>query len=169
MIQEHGQAFDSSLIEPYLAQAASAAKTEGSLISILQKAQEVYGYLSTELMEHIAEKTGIKAAKVLGVATFYSQFTFKPVGKHLILLCQGTACHVNGSPEIMEAICSHLGIAEGETSEDGLFTVNSVACLGCCSLAPAMMIGSETYGSLTPAKTTQILDAIRQRENGVEQ
>jgi NADH-quinone oxidoreductase subunit E len=161
MTQQHGQSFDSSLIEPYLAQVAETAKTEGSLISILQKAQDVYGYLSPELMEHIAKKTGIKASKILGVATFYAQFKFEPVGKHLIMLCQGTACHVNDSPDIQDAICSHLDISEGETTKDGLFTLNSVACLGCCSLSPVMMIGGEAYGSLTPTKTVKILDAIR--------
>jgi len=161
MTQQQGQSFDSSLIEPYLAQTAKPAKAEGSLISILQKAQEAYGYLSPELMEFIAEKTGIKASKILGVATFYAQFKFEPVGKHRIMLCQGTACHVNGSPDIQDAICSHFDISEGETTKDGLFTLNSVACLGCCSLSPAMMIDGETYGSLTPAKTVKILDAIR--------
>ena len=159
------QTQDFSLFEPYLAQTAETAKAEGSLISILQKAQEVYGYLSSELLAYIADRTGIKPAKVLGVATFYSQFKFSPPGRHLILLCQGTACHVNGSPEIEEAICDHLGISEGETTADGLFTLNSVACLGCCSLSPVMMIDGEAYGSLTPAKTRKILDAIRSNES----
>ncbi|MCL2669243.1 MAG: NADH-quinone oxidoreductase subunit NuoE [Syntrophaceae bacterium] len=169
MTEQCKRSFDSSLIEPYLAEKAETAKTDGSLISILQKAQEAYGYLSMELMEYLAERTGIKPAKILGVATFYSQFKFSPVGKHLIMLCQGTACHVNGSSEIQEAISSHLGIAEGETTGDGLFTLNSVACLGCCSLSPVMMIDGEAYGSLTPAKARQILDAIRKPENGVKQ
>jgi NADH-quinone oxidoreductase subunit E len=160
---------DFSLIEPYLAQKAEAAKAEGSLIAILQKAQEIYGYLSTELMEHIAEKTGIKPSKILGVATFYSQFKFSAVGKHLIMLCQGTACHVNGSSEIEETITGHLGISEGETTKDGLFTLNSVACLGCCSLSPVMMIGGEAYGSLTPVKTLKVLDSLRKPENGVKE
>ena len=168
MTEQDKQAFDMSLLEPYLAQVAETAKNEGSLIAILQKAQEVYGYLSTELMEYLAERTGINPAKILGVATFYSQFKFNPVGKHLIMLCQGTACHVNGSSEIEEVISSHLGIAEGETTKDGLFTLNSVACLGCCSLSPAMMINGEAYGSLTPAKTLKIFDSMRQPENGVE-
>ena len=168
MTEQPKQPFDASLIEPYLAQKAKTAKTEGSLITILQKAQETYGYLSTELMEYIAERTDIKPAKILGVATFYSQFKFSAPGKHLIMLCQGTACHVNGSSEIQEAISSYLGIAEGETTKDGLFTLNSVACLGCCSLSPAMMIDGETYGNLTPVKVLKILDAIRKPEDGVK-
>jgi len=161
MTQQHSQPFDSSLIEPYLAQMAQTAKSEGGLISILQKAQEAYGYLSPELMDHIAQRTGIKASKILGVATFYAQFKFEPMGKHLIMLCQGTACHVNGSPDIQEALCSHLEISEGETTKDGLFTLNSVACLGCCSLSPVMMIDGEACGSLTPTKTVKILDTFR--------
>jgi len=165
MTQQHGQAFDSSLIDPWLAQVADTAKAEGSLISILQKAQDVYGYLSPELMEHIAQKTGIKASKILGVATFYAQFKFEPVGRHLIMLCQGTACHVNGSADIHDAICSHLDIAEGETGKDGEFTLNSMACLGCCSLAPVMMIGGEAYGSLTPASTVKVLEGIRKGQD----
>jgi NADH-quinone oxidoreductase subunit E len=169
MTQQNRQSFDSSLIDPYLDQVSGTAKTEGSLISILQKAQDAYGYLFPELMEHIAKKTSIKAAKILGVATFYAQFKFSPVGKHLIMLCQGTACHVNGSPEIQEVICSHLEISEGETTKDGLFTLNSVACLGCCSLSPVMMIGGETYGSLTSEKTVKALDAVRKLQNGVKQ
>ena len=161
MTQQISQPFDNSLIEPYLAQMAQTAKAEGSLISILQKAQDAYGYLSPELMEFIAKRTGIKVSKILGVATFYAQFKFEPAGKHRIMLCQGTACHVNGSSDIQEAICSHLGISEGETSKDGEFTLNSVACLGCCSLSPVMMIDGEAYGSLTPTKTVKILDTIR--------
>ena len=169
MTEQPKQAIDVSLIEPYLARKAETAQNDGSLIAILQKAQEVYGYLSTELMEYIAERTGIKPAKILGVATFYSQFKFSPAGKHLIMLCQGTACHVNGSSELREAISSHLEIAVGETTRDGLFTLNSVACLGCCSLSPVMMIDGEAYGSLTPVKALQILDAVRKPESGVKQ
>lgn len=130
---------------------------DGSLITILQKTQEHYGYISEENIKIISKVTGIKEAKILGVATFYSQFRLKPVGKFLILLCQGTACHVNSSKTIEKAINDELGILDGETTEDGLFTLNSVACLGCCSISPVMMINGETYGSLTPAKTKEIL------------
>lgn len=139
------------------------AHIDGSLITILQKAQEIYGYLPCDVIYHIANKTGSTPAKVMGVATFYTQFRFKPVGKYLILLCQGTACHVNGSERIADAIYETLGIRDGETTDDGLFTVSHVACLGCCSLSPVMMINDETYGSLTPAKTVEILEALRAR------
>ena len=136
----------------------------GSLITILQHAQEIYGYLSPELILHISEKTGIKPAKIFGVATFYSQFRLKPVGKHIILLCQGTACHVNGSAEIEEAVCSLLEISEGETTEDGFFTLNNVACLGCCSLSPVMMIDGEVHGRLTPESAKKIISAISEKD-----
>ncbi|MCL2673937.1 MAG: NADH-quinone oxidoreductase subunit NuoE [Defluviitaleaceae bacterium] len=143
------------------------AGIEGSLITILQQAQDIYGYLSMELIAHIASQTGLKPAKVYGVATFYTQFRLKPVGKHHILLCQGTACHVVGSKKIEDAILEAIGVAEGETTPDGLFTYSNVACLGCCSLAPAMMIDGVTYGSLTPEKTKNIIEDIRKKEAAV--
>ena len=137
-------------LEPVLEQ---YARVPGSLITILQKAQDIYGYLSIDTITHISDATGINPAKIYGVATFYAQFRLQPIGKYLVMLCQGTACHVNGSELIEEAVCEHLGIKDGETTEDGIFTLNNVACLGCCSLAPVMMIksveGDETYGNLT--------------------
>ncbi len=143
------------------------AHVPGSLITILQKAQDIYGYLSIDTINHISDATGIKPAKIYGVATFYAQFRLQPVGKYLVMLCQGTACHVNGSEQIEEAVCEHLGIKDGETTEDGIFTLNNVACLGCCSLAPVMMVksaeGDETYGNLTKDKVKKILDEIRER------
>lgn len=135
-----------------------------NLITVLQKAQDIYGYLPTDVLYEIAEKTGNSPAKVLGVATFYTQFRLKKVGKYLILLCKGTACHVNGADSIEKAICEELKISDGDTTEDGLFSLKSVACLGCCSLSPVMMINEETYGSLTPAKTIEILREIKGRE-----
>ena len=138
---------------------------EGSLITILQHAQDIYGYLPTDVLYHIAERIGSTPAKVMGVATFYSQFRLQPVGKYLIMLCQGTACHVNGSEKIEKAIREEIGISDGETTEDGLFTLKNVACLGCCSLSPVMMINDETYGSLTPDKTKGILRNLRAKED----
>ena len=140
------------------------AGVKGSLITILQQAQEIYGYLPTDVLYKIAEATGSTPAKVMGVATFYAQFRFQPVGKYLIMLCDGTACHVNGSERIAAAISEYLGIKNGETSEDGLFSLSIAACLGCCSLSPVMMINEDTYGSLTPAKATEILRKIKEQE-----
>ena len=137
-----------------------------SLIMILQPAQSIYGYLPQEVIYHVAERTGNSPAKVMGVATFYSYFRLKPMGTYQIMLCDGTACHVNGSERIRTAITQELGIGNGETTEDGMFTLNEVACLGCCSLAPVMMINGDTYGNLTPEKTIKILRKLRQRESG---
>ena len=148
-----------ALLEPELLK-----YTEGGLITILQKAQEIYGYLSADVLLYISRRLNIKPAKIMGVVTFYTQFRTKPVGKHLILLCQGTACHVNGSAAIETAVKDYLKIEEGEISENGLFTFNNVACLGCCSLAPAMMIGKRTYGNLTGESAVKILREIEKTE-----
>ena len=156
---------DFSKLDPVL---KKYANQPGSLITILQSTQEIYGYLPEDAMRYIAERTGVAPAKVYGVATFYTQFRLKPVGKHIIMLCRGTACHVNGAAGIEEAISEHLSIKDGETTEDGLFTLDIVACLGCCSLAPVMMIkgpgGEETYGSLTKDSAVKIIEEIRSRE-----
>ncbi len=152
---------DLSLLEATLQE---YAPQRGSLITILQKAQDIYGYLPTDVIYHIADRTGNTPAKVMGVATFYTQFRLTPVGKYLIMLCQGTACHVNGSERIAAAIEEELGITDGGTTEDGLFSLKCVACLGCCSLSPVMMIGEDTYGSLTPEKAVSILRDIRKKE-----
>lgn len=140
----------------------------GSLITILQKAQELYGFLSVELMRYIAAETHTAIARVYGVATFYTQFRFEPVGKYLIMLCQGTACHVNGSKQVEEAVMDYLDIKEGETTPDGLFTLNNVACLGCCSLSPVMMINDDTYGQLTRDKVTHILAELKEKASNEE-
>ena len=154
--------------EEALMQAIRELREEkGALMPILQKAQDIYGYLSMDAIHYISQATGIKPAKIYGVATFYSQFRLKPIGKYLIMLCKGTACHVNGADTIEESICEYLDIQDGETTEDGLFTLNNVACLGCCSLAPVMMIksaeGDETYGNLTKDSVKDVLAEIRKR------
>ena len=142
---------------------------EGTLIPILQKAQEIYGYLPRGVIEYIASALRVKTAKIYGVATFYTQFRFNPVGKYLIMLCMGTACHVNGAKTIGDAICDELGISDGETTEDGLFTLSNVACLGCCSLSPVMMINGETYGLLTGDKAREIINTLKAEAREVEQ
>ena len=137
---------------------------KGCLMPILQQAQEIYGYLPKDVMYHIADKTGVSPAEVLGVATFYAQFRLQPIGKYLLMSCQGTACHVNSSERIITAISSYLGIEDGETTEDGLFTLEKVACLGCCSLAPVIMINGEAHGNLAPEKAVGILKEIQNTE-----
>lgn len=157
-----GPVFDYAKLDPVL---DKYKKTPGSLITILQKAQDIYGYLPKEIMNYISKETGIKVAKIYGVVTFYTQFRLEPIGKNLIMLCQGTACHVNGASFIEEAICEELDIEEGQTTEDGLFTLNNVACLGCCSLSPVMMINGETYGNLTKDSARKIVKEIRQKNS----
>ena len=154
-------AIDAALLEPAFEQAAGDV---GSLIPVLQQAQALYGYLPLDLLAYIARRLGLAPAKVMGVVTFYAQFRTKPVGRHLILLCQGTACHVNGSAAIEEALREHLGVEEGETTPDGLFTYSNVACLGCCSLSPVMMIGEKAYGNLTRESAVGILKEIAEQE-----
>ncbi len=156
--------FDVEPLNPIL-EAYNGSK--GNLITILQKAQGIYGYLPKPVLQYIAEKTSVKPSKVYGVATFYTQFRLTPVGENLIMLCQGTACHVNGSARIERAIVEELGIEDGQTTPDNIFTFNNVACLGCCSLAPVMMIGDETYANLTPEKTKEILKNIREQANTI--
>ena len=140
------------------------AKVKGSLITKLQKTQDIYGYLPKDAIIYISERTGIAESEIMGVATFYTQFRLAPVGKYLIMLCQGTACHVNSSELILQTIKDELGIEDGETTEDGLFSLKCVACLGFCSLSPVMMINESTYGSLTPEKTKKILKELREAE-----
>jgi len=152
---------DVSLLEPTL---EKYTDSKGSIIPILQAAQNLYGYLPTDLIAYISRRAGIKPSKVMGVVTFYAQFRTKPIGKHLIMLCKGTACHVNGASMIEEAIRENLGVEEGAITPDGLFTYNNVACIGCCSLSPVMMIGDDTFGMLTKEKVAEVLDGIRARE-----
>ena len=152
---------DLSLIKDVLDQYADV---KGSLISILQKTQEIYGYIPIDAVYHISERTGLTPAKIMGVATFYSQFRFQAVGKYLIMLCKGTACYVNGADRIAETVKEELGIGDNETTADGLFSLSLVSCLGCCSLAPVMMINEDTYGSLTPEKVIKILRDIKAKE-----
>ena len=148
---------DLSLLEPVFSEFKGDSH---ALVTILQRAQEIYGYLPIDVVYRIAERQGVSPAKVLGVATFYSQFRLKPVGKNLILLCKGTACHVNGADSIAKALQEELGIGDGETTADGLFSLKEVACLGCCSLSPVMMINETAYGSLTPQKAREIVRKI---------
>lgn len=129
----------------------------GTLIPILQDVQARVGYLPPEVLERIGERTRVPAAQVFGVASFYSQFRFKPVGKYVIKVCHGTACHVQGAVGISEALTGELKTRDGETTEDGTFTLTSVACVGCCSLAPVMMIEEKTYGRLTPDAARKVV------------
>lgn len=137
---------------------------EAELIPLLQKLQGAYGYLPEDIIARLSDRTGIYVSKIMGVATFYSQFRLQPVGEHVIRVCFGTACHVNGAENVADALCQELGVELGGTTEDGKFTVESVACLGCCSLSPVMMIDNETHGRLTPDKVRTIMREFRKKE-----
>jgi NADH-quinone oxidoreductase subunit E len=131
---------------------------KGALIPLLQNVQEIEGYLSKNVMSYVSEKTGIKLAHIYGVTTFYTMFRLKPQGRHIIRVCKGTACHVSDANSIMNEINNQLDLSEEEdTTKDGNFTVMPVACLGCCSLAPVIMIDDNTYGKLTPDSIGKIL------------
>jgi NADH-quinone oxidoreductase subunit E len=135
----------------------------GELIPLLQSAQDHFGYIPRRAIETIAGVTSIPESTIYGVITFYSQFRLQPMGRHQIRVCTGTACHVQGASTLVDAIQDELGIEVGGTSEDGLFTLFTVACLGCCSLAPAMMVDDETHGRLTPAAARKLLRKIRRQ------
>ena len=136
----------------------------GSLIPILQKAQEIFGYLPREVILKIGEQTGISVSKIYGVVTFYSQFHLKPRGRNIIRSCQGTACHVRGAGEVMTKIAEKLGLESGETTTADLgYTLESVACIGCCGLAPVITINDATHGRLTPDAIDEILETTAAR------
>jgi NADH-quinone oxidoreductase subunit E len=137
---------------------------EGKLIPLLQQAQTEDGYLARGRLHEIHKQSGIPLTFIYGVATFYAQFRFKPVGKYLLKVCHGTACHVSGANDISQAVSKHLGIASGETTGDRLFSLEVVACLGCCSLAPALMINHSTYGNLSPSGVVKILKRYQKGE-----
>ncbi len=139
---------------------------EGRLIPLLQEAQERDGYLCRERLQEIHEQSGVPLAQIYGVATFYAQFRFTPVGKNMVKVCHGTACHVSGAKEITEAVEDTLGIATGETTEDLLFSVEMVSCLGCCSLAPVVMVNDTTHGNLTDRDVRKLLKAQRAADAG---
>lgn len=135
---------------------------QGTLIEILQQVQDMRGYLSLDSMKYIAEKTGIPAAEIYGVATFYSQFRLKAQGRHIIKVCKGTACHVSGADTISAAVRTQLKLNDTQdTTADGRFTVMEVSCLGCCSLSPVIMVDENTHGKLSVAKLAKILDAYK--------
>jgi len=136
---------------------SSHERSRSELIPILQEVQDAQGYLSEEAIDRIAEFLGLSANDVYGVATFYAQFRYQPVGKHMVKVCQGTACHVRGGKQILDAVQKKLGIKTGETTEDGEYTLERVACFGSCALAPVVVIDDVVYGRMSPKKTEELL------------
>ncbi len=131
------------------------------LIPLLQNVQEEIGYIPPESIEPVAEAMNLSAAQVQGVITFYSGFTLTPKGKYVLKVCRGTACHVKGSRSVLRLMKKELNLNEGETSSDYQFTLETVACLGACFLAPAMMVNRSYFGKLAPTKVTSILDQYK--------
>jgi NADH-quinone oxidoreductase subunit E len=133
------------------------------VIPLLQVVQEKTGYIPEDAIGAIGEITGAAPSDIYSVITFYKQFRLLPPGKFTIKLCDGTACHVMGSVTLLNVIVDELKLESGDTTRDGLFTISPVACVGCCSLAPVIMINEETYGGLTPQKVRKILKDYQRR------
>lgn len=141
-----------AIVEPYI------GKKE-MIIPVLQKVQEYFGYLPRSAMEQVSRRMRIPLSRLYGVATFYAQFKMRPRGRYIIRVCKGTACHIQGSPKIAERIEENLGIESGETTTDLRFTLEEVACIGACALAPVIMINDDPHGRLTPDKIKDILNS----------
>ena len=148
-------------LKTFIQEAKTKDHPDSQLISILHKAQELYGYLSQEVMSEIANEMDIPTAHIWGVATFYHYFSLKPKGEHSISVCLGTACYVKGAEEILDTIRGELKIDFGQTSEDNLFTLQEARCLGACGLAPVIMIDDKIYGSLNPKKVLEIIKGYK--------
>jgi NADH-quinone oxidoreductase subunit E len=142
---------------------------EGKLIPALQKAQKEEGYISRARIEQIHRESGVPLARIYGVATFYSQFRLHPVGRHIVRVCHGTACHVAGANRVTEDLEEVLGISTGQTTPDRLFTLEMVSCLGCCSLAPVIMVDDATHGNLKPGDVKKIIKQYRKAAQEVVQ
>ena len=139
---------------------------DGALIPVLQAAQEAYGYLPEPVLEDIGEHLNVPISQIYGVVTFYAQFHLEPRGKHVIRTCQGTACHVRNASRILDTLKNTLGVGPGGTTPDLQFTLETVACIGACSLAPVMMVDHDTHGRLKPDIVPKILDNYREAAIG---
>ncbi|MDZ4183285.1 MAG: NAD(P)H-dependent oxidoreductase subunit E [Candidatus Cloacimonadaceae bacterium] len=149
---------DNPLYDRLRAVIAEKKDLRNPLIEILRVAQEIFGYLPVEVQEFIGKEMDIPVSKIYGVVTFYNFFSMKPRGKYMLNVCTGTACYVKGAPRLIQMISEHLGIAMGETTKDGLFTLSAVRCVGACSLAPVFVIGEDTFGRIeTKDKVSEIL------------
>ena len=142
----------------------SLEHAEGELINILREAQEIFSYLPSDVQLFIARKLGIPAAKVYGVTTFYSYFTMEPRGKHVISVCLGTACFVKGADKIVEEFRKQLNIHEGTTSSDGMYTLDSIRCVGACGLAPVVIVDGKVHGRVKPEDVSAIIKEIGNEE-----
>jgi NADH-quinone oxidoreductase subunit E len=140
---------DEILLEHYYDQSA--------LIAMLQQVQREAGYLPTYVLVHLSERLGMPAARLQALSTFYKCFSLVPTGRHKVAVCMGTACHVRGGTQVLEGLERELAIAPGQTTSDGRFTLQSVRCLGCCSLAPVVRVGEKVYGAMNQQKAVRVL------------
>jgi NADH:ubiquinone oxidoreductase subunit E len=131
-------------------------------IPILQEIQETFRYIPIDALQHIAKTTEMTESQLFGIATFYAQFRLQPVGEKMVKVCHGTACHVSGAEGITEAMEKRLGIMDGENTADMKYTLTKVACVGCCSLAPVVMVDTKTYGSLDRKKAAAVIDKLEE-------
>ncbi len=136
-------------------------KKKGILIPLLQDIQAIYGYVPRESIKLISKELSTYPINIFGILTFYAQFYLTPRGKHIIKVCQGTACHVMGGKEILDYMSDKLGITEGETTQDGVFSLERVACLGCCGMAPVVVIDNNFFGRCSVQKVDKLLDRYR--------
>lgn len=141
------------------------ARTQGKLIPLLQKAQDKWGYLPEEALREVARSLRLPESHVFGVATFYAQFRLTPVGRQRVMVCRGTACHVRGGARVLTTVKKELGLREGETAADLSYTLETVACIGACALAPCLVVNDQVHGRLTPQKAAELFKERRPRED----
>lgn len=159
--------FDFTVVDAILAKYPSK---ELSTIAVLQDIQEYYHYLPEEIFPYVARALNVSEARLYGVATFYENFSLDPKGKYVIRCCDGTACHVRGSLPILNKLREELGLSETKkTTDDLLFTVETVSCLGACGLAPVLTVNGETYPAMTPEKAVGLLNELREKEAGANE
>ena len=148
-------------LKKYIAETAQLEHPDSYLIAVLHRAQSLFGYLSKEVMDVVADEMNIPTAHIWGVATFYHYFNLAPVGKHIVSVCMGTACFVNGGDKILDALKECLGLEVGETDKDMLFTLQEARCLGACGIAPLIMIDDKIYGELTKESVVELMGTFR--------
>ncbi len=142
----------------------SKGASRDTLIPLLQKIQEAEGYLSKESISRLGRELGLPASKIFGVATFYNQFRFTPKGRHHFMVCRGTACHVKGSAKLLDELSNELGIEPGQTTRDRVFSLEAVACLGACGIAPVACVDGEFHSKVTPKRLDAIIKDCKARE-----
>jgi NADH-quinone oxidoreductase subunit E len=150
------------MIQPEVTEILSKYEADqSSIIAILQDIQEQFGYLPRDVLTQVAGELNMPISRVMSLATFFSAFSLKPKGKHPIHICMGTACHVRGAQPMLEAFERELGIKDGDTAEDMSFSLDTVRCVGCCGLAPVVMVGEDVHGKISSAKVSSVLKKYR--------